>query len=70
VLGTYQLGTSLARVIAPFVSGAIFQHFGPGAPFLLGALVTLQSAWCMLAAQRRHRDRDRAGAPSGKDHPT
>ncbi|HEY6453253.1 MAG TPA: MFS transporter [Steroidobacteraceae bacterium] len=55
VLGTYQLGSSLARVIAPFVSGPVFQCFGPGAPFLVGGLVTLQAAWCMLAAQRRHR---------------
>ncbi|MGA2564471.1 MAG: MFS transporter [Steroidobacteraceae bacterium] len=49
VLGTYQVGTSLARVIAPFVSGPVFQRFGPGAPFLLGAVVTLQATWCMLA---------------------
>jgi DHA1 family tetracycline resistance protein-like MFS transporter len=58
ILGTYQVGTSLARVIAPFVSGPIFQRFGPGAPFLVGAVVTLQAAWCMLAAHRRHRQRD------------
>jgi MFS family permease len=49
VLGAYQVGTSLARVIAPFISGPVFQRFGPGAPFLLGAVVTLQAAWCMLA---------------------
>jgi hypothetical protein len=24
----YQVGTSLARVLAPFVSGSIFQRFG------------------------------------------
>jgi DHA1 family tetracycline resistance protein-like MFS transporter len=51
-MGTYQFGTSLARVLAPFLSGSIFQHWGPSAPFLLGALVTLQAAWCMLAARR------------------
>jgi MFS family permease len=55
VLGTYQTGTSLARVLAPFLSGAIYQRFGEGAPFLFGGLVTLQAAWCMLAAhESRH----------------
>jgi DHA1 family tetracycline resistance protein-like MFS transporter len=55
VMGTYQAGTSLARVLGPFSSGLIFGRFGPGAPFLVGALVTLQAAWCMLAAQRSER---------------
>ncbi len=49
-MGTYQLGTSLARVLAPFLSGILFERWGPSAPFLLGALVTLQALWCMLAA--------------------
>jgi len=53
VIGTYQLGTSLARVLAPFVSGAVFEHFGVGAPYLLGGVVTLQAGWCMLAARRQ-----------------
>jgi MFS transporter, DHA1 family, tetracycline resistance protein len=52
VMGTYQSGTSLARVIGPFSSGVIFGSYGAGAPFLVGALVTLQAAWCMLAARR------------------
>jgi MFS family permease len=52
VMGTYQAGSSLARVLGPFSSGVIFGRFGPGAPFLVGALVTLQAVWCMLAAQR------------------
>jgi DHA1 family tetracycline resistance protein-like MFS transporter len=52
VLGTYQLGTSLARVLAPFMSGAVFEHFGLSAPYLLGGVVTLQAGWCMLAAGR------------------
>lgn len=67
VLGSYQIGTSLARVLAPFVSGSIFQRFGAGAPFLLAGLVTLQAAWCMLAARRRHRARAWADAPSTGD---
>jgi MFS family permease len=52
VMATYQAGTSPARGLAPFSSGLIFGRFGPAAPFLIGALVTLQAAWCMLAAQR------------------
>jgi MFS transporter, DHA1 family, tetracycline resistance protein len=52
VMGTYQSGTSLARVLGPFSSGFIFGRFGAGAPFLVGAVVTLQALWCMLAAKR------------------
>jgi MFS transporter, DHA1 family, tetracycline resistance protein len=52
VMGTWQSGTSLARVLGPVVSVMAYTHFGPGAPFLLGALVTAQAAWCMLAAAR------------------
>ena len=52
VMGTYQAATSLALVLGPLNSGLIFGRFGPGAPILIGALVTLQAAWCMLAAQR------------------
>jgi len=52
VMGTYQAGASLARVLGPFSSGFIFGRFGPGAPFLVGALVTLQALWCMLAVRR------------------
>jgi DHA1 family tetracycline resistance protein-like MFS transporter len=56
VIGAYQLGSSLARVLAPFVSGLLFEEFGPGAPYLLAGMVTLQAAWCMLAISRRHGD--------------
>lgn len=52
VMGTWQSGTSLARVLGPLVAGVVFTRFGPGAPFLVGALVTAQAAWCMLAAER------------------
>jgi MFS family permease len=39
-LGIYQGATSLSRVVGPAFSGAVFAHFGTGAPFLLsGALV-------------------------------
>jgi DHA1 family tetracycline resistance protein-like MFS transporter len=58
VMGSWQSGTSLARVIGPLVAGIVFTHFGPGAPFLVGALVTAQAAWCMLAAARAVRAPD------------
>jgi len=41
VMGTYQASTSLARVIGPFASGPIYAAFGPAAPFIAGACVTL-----------------------------
>jgi DHA1 family tetracycline resistance protein-like MFS transporter len=61
VMGTYQSGTSLARVIAPFASGPAYMHFGPGAPFLLAAVVTLQALWCILGVRRAHAAANRAG---------
>ena len=45
VMGTYQSSGSLARVIGPFVSGPIYAALGPGAPFLVGACVTLPAVW-------------------------
>jgi MFS family permease len=62
VLGTYQSGTSLARVLAPLLSGPVYTHFGPGAPFLLAGAVTLQALWCMLGVQRAHAARPLAAA--------
>lgn len=61
VIGTYQLGSSLARVLAPFASGAVLEHLGAGAPYLLGGVVTLQAGWCMLAVRRQFR-RERSDA--------
>lgn len=52
VMGTYQSAASLARVLAPLVCGFIFGRYGPGSPFLVGAVVTLQAVWCMLAARQ------------------
>jgi MFS transporter, DHA1 family, tetracycline resistance protein len=45
VLGAYVASASLARVIGPFTSGAIYALLGAGAPFLIGACVTLPAAW-------------------------
>jgi len=53
VMGTYQSSTSLARVIGPFVSGPIYAAFGPSAPFLVGACVTVFAVWFIWLARPR-----------------
>jgi MFS transporter, DHA1 family, tetracycline resistance protein len=45
VLGTYQAGGSLARVLGPFTSGTLYWVLGAASPFVAGALVTLPAAW-------------------------
>jgi DHA1 family tetracycline resistance protein-like MFS transporter len=70
VMGTYQSGTSLARVIAPFTSGPTYMHVGRGAPFLLAGLVTLQALWCILAARRAHAAESLASDPPGRQRRT
>ena len=45
VMGTYVASASLARVLGPFTSGSIYMLWGPSAPFLAGACVTLPAAW-------------------------
>ncbi len=52
VMGTYQVGGSLARGCVPFVSGAIYSGLGPNAPFLVGACVTLPAAWLIWRSRR------------------
>jgi DHA1 family tetracycline resistance protein-like MFS transporter len=52
VMGTYQVGASLARALVPLVSGAIYVGFGPSAPFLAGAGVTAPAAWLAWRAAR------------------
>jgi DHA1 family tetracycline resistance protein-like MFS transporter len=52
VMGTYQVGASLARALVPLVSGTIYANFGPSAPFLAGAAVTAPAAWLVWRAVR------------------
>jgi len=52
VMGTYQSGLSLARAVIPFASGALYAGFGPSAPFIAGACVTLPAAWLIWNSQR------------------
>jgi DHA1 family tetracycline resistance protein-like MFS transporter len=55
VMGVYQSGVSLARVLAPFTSGTVYARLGHNAPFLLATGVALQAIWCILAARRLSR---------------
>jgi MFS family permease len=50
VMGAYISSASLARVIGPFTSGAIYAHLGSAAPFLVGACITLPAAWLVRRA--------------------
>ena len=50
VMGTYVASASLARVLGPFSSGLLYAALGPGAPFLIGACVTLPAAWLVRRA--------------------
>jgi DHA1 family tetracycline resistance protein-like MFS transporter len=51
VMGLYQSGASLARVLGPLGAGVIFTRWGPGAPYLVAGVVILQAIWCILAAR-------------------
>ena len=50
VMGAYISSASLARVLGPFTSGAIYAQLGSAAPFLVGACVTLPAAWLVRRA--------------------
>ncbi len=50
VMGAYIASSSLARVLGPFTSGSIYALLGSGAPFLVGACVTLPAAWLVRRA--------------------
>ena len=50
VMGTYVASASLARVLGPFTSGALYALLGPSAPFVVGACVSLPAAWLVRRA--------------------
>ena len=45
VMGTYQSGTSLGRVIGPFIAGPLYARLGADSPFILAACLALPAAW-------------------------
>ena len=52
VMGAYVASASLARVLGPFSSGALYALAGSSAPFLVGACVTLPAACLVRRALR------------------
>jgi DHA1 family tetracycline resistance protein-like MFS transporter len=71
VMGVYQSSSSLGRVIGPFLSGAVFGHFGPGSPLLLGAVIAAPAAIAIALSSKRARSADppRARDPSSARDP-
>lgn len=67
VMGTYQVGASLARALVPLASGAIYTSLGPSAPFLAGAAVTAPAAWLVWRAARSGLARSAASPPGAAD---
>jgi len=51
VLGTYAASASLARVLGPFSSGALYALLGASGPFLVGACVTLPAVLLLRRAR-------------------
>jgi DHA1 family tetracycline resistance protein-like MFS transporter len=51
IMGTYQSATSLARIIGPTVSGAIYAGIAFNAPFLFGVAVALPALWLIARSQ-------------------
>jgi len=49
VMGTYQSATSLARVIGPAMSGAVYAAVAMQAPYVLGIAISLPAIWLILA---------------------
>jgi DHA1 family tetracycline resistance protein-like MFS transporter len=52
VMGTYQVGASLARALVPLVSGMLYASLGPSAPFVFGAVLTAPAAFLVWRAAR------------------
>jgi predicted MFS family arabinose efflux permease len=55
IMGVNQSVGSLARIIGPTIGGFAFNDWGPGAPYVLGAIAMLVSSWLALRVVRNHR---------------
>lgn len=53
VNGLTQGGSAMGRIIGPAISGAMFQHIGPAAPFLAGAAAMVLAFGVAVAAGRK-----------------
>jgi MFS transporter, DHA1 family, tetracycline resistance protein len=63
VMGAYAASASLARVLGPLSSGALYALLGPAAPFLTGAGVTVTALWLLRRAGTAARTAEAAGPP-------
>ena len=52
IMGGYQSATSLARVIGPALSGAIYTGVALNAPYIVGIVVSLPAIFLILRSQR------------------
>ena len=53
VMGVFNASSSAGRIVGPALSGPIYFKFGPAAPFVLSAMLTVFGA--LLMARRKHR---------------
>jgi DHA1 family tetracycline resistance protein-like MFS transporter len=53
VMGLYNASSSAGRIIGPALSGPVFFNFGPAAPFVLSAVLTVGGALLMAYRARR-----------------
>jgi MFS family permease len=52
VMGTYQSSLSLARIVGPSLSGALYAGIATNAPFLVGIAVSLPAIWLILHSRQ------------------
>jgi MFS family permease len=66
-LGLQQMASGLGRVLGPIMAGALFQHIGVGAPYVLGAGITAGALGLVLTLheQRSATVADATAAASG-----
>ncbi len=57
VNGLTQGGSAMGRIIGPAISGAMFQHIGPAAPFLAGAAAMVLAFGVAVVAGRKVAER-------------
>jgi predicted MFS family arabinose efflux permease len=52
-MGLFNASSSAGRIVGPALSGPIYFKFGPAAPFLLSAVLTVGGALLMARRARR-----------------
>lgn len=69
LLGTAQSASSLTRILGPVWAGAMFDHFGSGAPYWSGALFSLAAAGCVWRAALSAAGEGAPARPCLRDRP-